>query len=42
MAKEWQDAVRDASRHYFKSGYVITDFILVDRAFYVLEKTNAG
>jgi len=39
-AKAWQDAVRDASRHYFEAGYVITDFILVDRAFYVLEKMN--
>ena len=41
-AKAWQDAVRDASLHYFNAGYVITDFILVDRAFYVLEKTNLG
>jgi chorismate synthase len=37
-AKRWQDAVRDASQHYFNARYVITDFILVDRAFYVLEK----
>jgi chorismate synthase len=40
LARKWQDAVRDASLHYFKSGYVITDFILVDRAFYVLERMN--
>jgi predicted GNAT superfamily acetyltransferase len=37
-AKAWQDTVRDASRHYFSVGYVITDFILMDRAFYVLER----
>jgi len=37
-AKRWQDAVRDAGMHYFEAGYAITDFILVDRAFYVLEK----
>lgn len=37
-ARDWQDAVRDASVHYFAAGYVITDFILVDRAFYLLEK----
>jgi predicted GNAT superfamily acetyltransferase len=37
-ARPWQDAVRDASVHYFKAGYAITDFILVDRAFYVLER----
>jgi predicted GNAT superfamily acetyltransferase len=37
-AKGWQDAIRDASRYYFDVGYAITDFILVDRAFYVLEK----
>jgi predicted GNAT superfamily acetyltransferase len=41
-ANAWQDSVRDASLHYFNTGYVITDFILVDRAFYVLEKKNAG
>ena len=37
-AQAWQDVVRDASRHYFQAGYTITDFILVDRAFYVLER----
>ena len=42
QAKAWQDAVRDACVHYFKAGYAITDFILVDKAFYVLEKTTAG
>jgi chorismate synthase len=41
-AKAWQDTIRDSSEHYFKAGYVITDFILMDRAYYVLEKTNAG
>jgi predicted GNAT superfamily acetyltransferase len=41
-AKAWQDAVRDASVHYFNAGYVVTDFILMDRAFYVLERKNAG
>lgn len=37
-AKAWQDAVRAASQHYFDAGYLVTDFILMDRAFYVLEK----
>ncbi len=41
-AKAWQDVVRDASLHYFKAGYAITDFVLVDKprpqALYVLEK----
>jgi predicted GNAT superfamily acetyltransferase len=44
-AKAWQDAVRAASLHYFKAGYAITDFVIVDKprpqALYVLEK-NAG
>ena len=46
QAKTWQDVIRDASVHYFKAGYAITDFILVDKprpqALYVLEKTNAA
>jgi predicted GNAT superfamily acetyltransferase len=37
-AKAWQDAVRDASQHYFNAGYTIKDFVLIDRAFYVLER----
>lgn len=43
-AKAWQDAVRAACLHYFKAGYAITDFILLDKprpqALYVLEKTK--
>jgi predicted GNAT superfamily acetyltransferase len=37
-ARLWQDRVRAACLHYFQAGYVVTDFVLVDRAFYVLEK----
>lgn len=41
-AKTWQDRVRTACQHYFKAGYTVTDFILVDKprrqALYVLEK----
>jgi len=41
-AKLWQERVRAACRHYFEAGYLITDFILVDKprpqALYVLEK----
>jgi chorismate synthase len=37
-AKAWQDTIRDACKHYFQAGYVITDFILVENAFYVLER----
>jgi len=45
QATDWQDKIRAASQHYFKAGYTITDFILVDQplpqAFYVLEKGNS-
>jgi predicted GNAT superfamily acetyltransferase len=34
----WQDRVRAACRHYFQAGYVVTDFVLLDRAFYILER----
>jgi predicted GNAT superfamily acetyltransferase len=41
-AKMWQDTVRAVCLHYFGAGYVITDFILIDKprsqALYVLEK----
>ena len=41
-AKAWQAAVRAACLHYFKVGYAVTDFILVDKArrqaLYVLER----
>jgi len=41
-AADWQDTIRAACRHYFTAGYMITDFILLDRprpqALYVLEK----
>ena len=43
QAKTWQDGIRAACEHYFTVGYIITDFILVDKprpqALYVLEKT---
>ena len=40
-AKDWQDSIRAACIHYFAAGYIVTDFILVDKprpqALYVLE-----
>lgn len=41
-AREWQSRIRTACEDYFRAGYVVTDFIMVDRprpqALYVLEK----
>jgi predicted GNAT superfamily acetyltransferase len=46
QALDWQDKIRSACQHYFKTGYTITDFVLVDRprpqALYILERENAG
>lgn len=39
-AKAWQDGVRAACQHYFHAGYAVTDFILLERAFYILEKNE--
>ena len=42
-AKAWQESVRAACAHYFKAGYAITDFILMDQprpqALYILESS---
>jgi predicted GNAT superfamily acetyltransferase len=41
-AKAWQETVRAACLHYFKAGYAVTDFILMNeprsQALYILEK----
>jgi predicted GNAT superfamily acetyltransferase len=43
-ARNWQDRLRAACVHYFEAGYVVTDFLVVDKprpqALYVLEKEN--
>jgi predicted GNAT superfamily acetyltransferase len=40
-ARNWQGRIRTACLHYFRAGYVITDFFVVDKprrqAFYLLE-----
>lgn len=42
LARDWQDKIRAACRHYFHRGYAVTDFLMLDspqpRALYVLEK----
>lgn len=35
----WQRAIRAAFLHYFKTGYVLTDFISGERSFYVLRRS---
>ena len=44
LARDWQQLVRLACRHYFSQGYVMTDFILADtpkpKALYLLEKQH--
>lgn len=46
LALEWQKQTRVACQHYFERGYVITDFMIVDKprpqALYVLEKPTDG
>jgi predicted GNAT superfamily acetyltransferase len=45
-AKLWQDRVRTACLHYFKAGYLVTDFFRLSQprpqALYVLEKQDRG
>jgi chorismate synthase len=38
----WQKAVRAAFVHYFKTGYVLTDFISGERAYYVLRRSSGS
>lgn len=36
----WQEALRKAFKHYFRCGYIVSDFIFGERCFYVLEKIS--
>lgn len=36
----WQEALRKSLKHYFRSGYIVSDFLFGERCFYVLEKIS--
>lgn len=40
LIARWQEALRKALKHYFRLGYIVSDFIFGERCFYVLKKLN--